>query len=267
VADDARVRLLDELAANATAAPVVRLLDGWLLRCAPDLPFRRSNCALAIGGASALTARELDARLTDVEQFYARWNLPARVQITPASRPIGLDAALAARGYSVEAPVDVLAGDVRVVLAATDAPRDPHEREPETTVAESVRDEWIDEYAATHGDGNAGRRRVAAYGRLLRDLALDTVAVAASRDGRVVGIGFGVFERQWLGIFGMGTRAEHRRRGVATAVVRALAGAAAARGVRHSYLQVELDNPGARTLYEQVGFRAAYSYHYRRGEA
>ena len=44
------VRLLDELAANATAATIVQLVDGWQLRAAPERPFRRCNSVLPFGG-------------------------------------------------------------------------------------------------------------------------------------------------------------------------------------------------------------------------
>ena len=39
-------RLLDEVAANAVPAPVTRLVDGWLAKSAPELPFRRANSVL-----------------------------------------------------------------------------------------------------------------------------------------------------------------------------------------------------------------------------
>lgn len=265
--DEARIHLLDELAANATAAPVVRLLDGWVLRAAPDLPFRRSNCALVLGGPAALTTRELDGRLRHLEDFYARAALPPRVQITPVARPVGLDAALAARGYAVEAPVDVLVADLRVVLAHAGSVRPGDEPEPTAEVSAGLPDAWVTEYARAFGTDTVARSRIEAYGRMLRDLALDAVAVAASRHGEIAGVGLGVLERGWLGIYAMGTQPAHRQRGVGTAVLRALAGAAAARGVRRAYLQVEHDNETARRLYEQAGFRLAYGYHYRLGDA
>ena len=57
-------RALDEVAANATVAPVTRLVDGWLAKAAPDLPFRRANAVLpALGGLGAdiKALPELDA--------------------------------------------------------------------------------------------------------------------------------------------------------------------------------------------------------------
>ncbi|HEX5616641.1 MAG TPA: GNAT family N-acetyltransferase [Acidimicrobiia bacterium] len=259
--DDARIRLLDELAANATIAGPVRMLDGWVLRYAPAVPFRRSNCALATGGPSALTTKELGARCDELEAFYDHFGAPARVQVTPIGRPTGLDPALAARGYRTEAPVDVLVADVRVVLTNAEAVGRLDEPEPRAEVADALPTPWLADFSRAADPIAATRAE--AWARLVHDLPLESVTAAAHRGDAVAGLGLGVFERGWLGVFGMATAPAHRRHGVASAVVRALAGAAAARGIRRAYLQVEQDNAGARALYEVLGFRHAYSYHYR----
>ena len=60
---------------------------------------------------------------------------------------------------------------------------------------------------------------------------------------------------------------EQRRRGVARALLAALAGWASAQGAQRLYLQVERDNEPARRLYAGLGFEEAYRYHYRRAAA
>ena len=54
-----------------------------------------------------------------------------------------------------------------------------------------------------------------------------------------------MYERGWCGIFGMVTLAPHRRRGVASTILHALA-----RDADDLYLQVEQDNAAARALRE-----------------
>jgi ribosomal protein S18 acetylase RimI-like enzyme len=49
-------------------------------------------------------------------------------------------------------------------------------------------------------------------------------------------------------------RTEHRRRGVATQLVEAAAATCAARGDVALRIEVSVDNPGARALYEGLGF-------------
>lgn len=54
-----------------------------------------------------------------------------------------------------------------------------------------------------------------------------------------------------------------RRRGFGAAVTAALAGLAAERGTHEVYLQVEMDNAAARSLYRRAGFTDHHGYHYR----
>lgn len=239
-------RVLDEVAANATPAPITRLVDGWLAKCAPGLPFRRANAVLPAAGAGSDPDRA-GAVLDELARWYGDQGQRLIVQV-PSTDP-ALDALLAGRGLAVEAPVDVLVGRL---VPGTDRPGDV---EVEVTVG--VAAAWAVEYGAVHGEDAASRARVEAYGRMLADLGPAAVAVVARRHGELAGVGFGVRERGWLGVFGMGTAVAHRRRGVARAVLGALATGCDA------YLQVEVDNAPAQALYRGLGFTQSHGYHYR----
>ena len=103
-----------------------------------------------------------------------------------------------------------------------------------------------------------------AYGRLLPRLGpAYAAALARTPADGAVAAGFVVVERGWGGIFGMGTRPEARRRGVARALLHALASRAAGLGATRLYLQVEADNTPALALYASSCFDPAYGYHYR----
>lgn len=56
----------------------------------------------------------------------------------------------------------------------------------------------------------------------------------------------------------------HRRRGLASAVMTALARKALEEGASAAWLQVETDNEGARALYEGMGFAVHHLYHHFR---
>jgi ribosomal protein S18 acetylase RimI-like enzyme len=238
-----RTRLLDEIAANATPAPITRLVDGWLAKSAPGLPFRRANAVLPAEGAGADPERTA-AVLDELTAWYGAQHQRLIVQV-PSTDP-ALDALLAARGLTIEAPVDVL---VTTPFAGAAG--------PDVSVQVGVDAAWATEYGAVHGDDDRSRARVEAYGRMLTDLGPAAVAAVARRDGELAGVGFGVRERGWLGIFGMGTAPAHRRHGVARSLLAALADGTDA------YLQVEVDNPAAQALYRGAGFTPSHRYHYR----
>jgi GNAT superfamily N-acetyltransferase len=253
-ADLELIRLLEELGGNATSpvsTETTQLLEGWTLRAAPGAPFRRANSVLPLDSDDT----PLEARLEAVERFYAGLGLPARYQLSPAARPPELDAVLERRGYRYDAPVGVFVADTGTVVARTD--------EGATTISSEIDDQWLDKYAAAHGDDEVAHRRLLAYGRLLRDIHPSVAAVVARADEHLVGIGLGVRERGWVGVYAMGTRSEARRRGAARAVLHALAEWAQTGNADRMYLQVEESNTPARALYEAAGFTPLYRYWYR----
>lgn len=248
------VRFLDELAANATAASTVQLLEGWLLRAAPEYPFRRSNSTLPHGG----NARGLESRIAIVEDFYRHRGLPVRFQMSPAALPDGLDDELETRGYEIEEPTLVLTADTARVIERT-----RRDDAREMTVGDGIDEYWVAEYASAYGDDQLGRDRLRAYAHLLQRLAPAIGTAVLPVDDTPAAIGLGVLERGWTGVYAMGTRREVRRRGAATAVVHALANWADGHAANRMYLQVEAANDGARQLYARAGFETAYRYHYR----
>jgi N-acetylglutamate synthase len=248
------VRLLDELGANATAATTVQVVDGWLLRTAPEYPFRRCNSALPYGGDSI----GLEARIGIVEGFYRDRGLPARFQMSPAALPIGLDEMLETGGYEIEEPTLVL-------VAETDRVVDHTARDDagEVTLGDGIDEYWVAEYASAFADDEVARDRLRAYAHLLRHLGPAVATAVLPVDETPAAVGLGVLERGWTGVYAMGTRPHARRRGAATAVLHALARWAQGRGAARMYLQVEATNDGARQLYTRAGFETAYRYHYR----
>lgn len=245
-------RLLDELAANATVAPVTRLVDGWLAKAAPGLPFRRASSVLPAPGAGT-DHRATTATLDVLEAWYRSLGLRLLVQVSSADPAAAdLDALLEARGAEVEAPVDVLVADTRlVVAAATSGSRSPHQ----ATVRVGVSEAWAAEL--THGP------RTTAYGAMLAGLGPNALGGTVVVGGELVGVGFAVLERGWAGIFGMATAPAWRRCGVAATLLAGLAGAAGDRHGTRLYLQVETDNEAARALYAGLGFTRDHGYHYR----
>lgn len=246
-----QIRFLEELAMNAWPAAVVQMVDGWRLRYGQGVS-RRINSVWPNEDGGQLP---LAQKLALVEAFYARRGLPARFQITPAGLPPNLDALLTARGYTTDAPTDVQTATLAGVLAHA-----PAGAAPTITFLEQFDDGW---YAAY--------RQIVA----LSDLAAEVRRHAwqhigppagfalAWVDGVPAGAGMGVLERGWLGIFGMATRPEFRRQGIAMAIVYTLARWAAAHQAEQLYLQVMQRNTPALGLYQRLGFTTAYQYHYR----
>jgi GNAT superfamily N-acetyltransferase len=261
---DAAIAELDELAARATAPATVEALEGWLLRADPALPFRRSNSVIP----KASHDTDVGRRIERAESFYRDRGLPPRFQLGGSPRPADLDRLLAERGYLIEAPVDVLVGPLGPVASSAADPELPSGVRLVVATAVDGRPPsfdpaWLDAWPDADPAAASVRGRLRGYRRLLETIEPSTLVATADVAGLPAAFGLGVVDRGWLGVFGMVTRPDVRRKGLARAVLAALAQEAAARHAARLYLQVEQDNLAARALYGSVGLTRSHGYHYR----
>ncbi len=244
-------------------------MEGWLLRRTVGVDRRRSNSLLPPADPAA-AVRTVDLALAIAEER----DFSGTVQVAPAEVHRRLDAALDERGMGFGGSSLVLAGPMRVPSAVAaditiqlgDGPPDPGPVSSSPAVAVELgelSDGWVETWATVSELG--GTRETAEL--VLSQLggrARFAVAVDAS-SGRSLGVGFGVVEGGWLGLFSLAVTADARRRGVASTIVDALEAWSARVGAGRVYLQVEADNPGAVAFYARRGFFIAHSYHYRSG--
>jgi GNAT superfamily N-acetyltransferase len=252
-----------ELAAfRGWSAPRVEVIDGWVLRDS-DGATRRGNSVWPRADVA-----DLPAALAAVERFYAVAGRPAIFQLTPVSRPAGLRDALDAAGYQAESgPTDVCVASVAGILGAAAgraeraAPRSGGVA-PRTRLADRPDETWLD-VCADGGMSMFGAHRAASVAVLAR-ITTPTVYVTATMDGTPVGVGRGVVDGDWLGIYSMATLPAARGQGAATAVLAALGTWAGGVGARRAFLQVEQSSAAARRIYAALGFLPVYRYTYRR---
>lgn len=244
---------LDAVAWRAIAAAEEVDVHGWRCKSSPDLPFRRANAVLAPTDASH---EALAVGFEAVLGWCAARGQRVVVQV-PDGRGGPVDRWLEGRGLAVEAPVDVLATPLALVPP-------PRPDAPAVEVSTGVDAAWARTSADLAGGDEHQHERTDAYARLLSTMGERALgAVAPHHERGASGVGFGIVDGRWLGIFGMATASAQRRRGVARAMLAALAERARALGATHAYLQVEVDNDAAHALYEGLGFARAHRYHYR----
>jgi ribosomal protein S18 acetylase RimI-like enzyme len=84
------------------------------------------------------------------------------------------------------------------------------------------------------------------------------IALVAEEDGRVVGTVYANTVSQHFGyVFGLYTRPDARRKGVAQALMRAVASVLHQQGRQYVVLSVDTPNENARALYDRLGFEDA----------
>jgi GNAT superfamily N-acetyltransferase len=204
----------------------------------------------AIGRAKSAVPLAHDAHpdaVADVEQIFLAARLPPAFRVAETEGLAPVVAELKARGYAPHTPTIMKLGTAKGLAALTDEPAELSDR-PD--------DGWIAAFTGEGFDPEEGRFRV-------RNLARspDVAFVGVREAGRTVAVGVGSFGGGWVGVHGMRTAPDARKRGYASRVLAAIGREAQARGIERAVLQVKEDNP-ARSLYRAGGFTFAWRYQY-----
>lgn len=241
-------------------------LGGWTLRAAAGFT-RRANSVLPLGDLGI----PLDEALARVTAWYAERGLPAYVQTSTgaAGTQEALCAALEERGWvrevSTEVRIASLApiadltepGDVSGAPSGAGTPGTgaPGAGAPGAGAPVLLSRECDEEWLARYGkvsDPDVARRVLSA------GPSVWFAKVPGKAIGRLV------VDGRWAGFGAVEVAPEHRRQGLATEVMAALARQALAEGASAAWLQVETGNGGARGLYDGMGFVTHHLYHHVR---
>ncbi|WNI22631.1 GNAT family N-acetyltransferase [Streptomyces sp. ITFR-16] len=223
-------------------------LGGWLLRAAGGFT-RRANSVLPLGDPGV----PLDAALARVRQWYAERELPAYIQTATGAEGTQeeLCAALEEHGWRREVTAEVrIAALARIGDLAAEVSRVRLDRAPDEA--------WLSRYQRV---GAPGPEVTAVLGG---GPSVWFATVPGAEDEAPAAIGRCVVDGRWAGFMAVEVAPEHRRRGLATAVMTALARQATDEGASAAWLQVEADNEGARALYDGMGFAPHHRYHHFR---
>ncbi len=273
----------------------VRDVDGWQVGLSGGFT-RRANSAVP-AHRPVEGARPLEMTIDAVEQCYREAGQPSVVRVCRSSGDDTLDGVLAARGYAIASRTWVMVLDLPQTEVAvrpgeeTADPGEPHgigldgidsdgidsdspigelserdDRTPGTeppdlrvTLASEPDAAWL---ACWLGVKTGGRPADVDVARAIVTGSPAVYLAAWDRDG-VVGVLRAALSDEWVGLSCLAVDPRARGRGLARTLTAVALETATGRGARHAFLQVEDENPGARRLYESLGFVPAERYHYR----
>ena len=242
---DEDIASLERATLDAVAPPEVQQLQDWLL------PLDRSTIGRA-KSAVPLRHQGLNAdTLATIEAAYLDWGIDARFRVADVPGLHNIHQRLRTMGYAPDQPTLVQVGTVSAL-------RDlPATAEAAVDARPSAR--WAAVYTAPGFDSVDGAHRVQALSR-----SAHAVYASVYRDGQSLAAGTASLSQGWASIHGMRTVPSARGQGLASQILRGLAGVAAQRGVDRVFLQVEEDNAAAQALYARAGFQTVWRYHYWR---
>lgn len=246
----ATARELQESASRCWPAQETARLGAWTLRAAGGFT-RRANSVLPLGDPGV----PLTEAVARIARWYGDRGLPPYVQVTTGAEDSDetLAEALGGLGWTAEghallrtaalAPIADLPGAEAVHLS----------READAA--------WLARYHRT-GDLGDAALKVLGGGP---SVWFATVPAEGDPAAGPAAIGRCVVDGRFASFGAVEVAPDQRRRGLARAVMAALARKALDEGASGAYLQVETDNEGARALYDRMGFTTHHAYHYRRG--
>ena len=240
--------VLEPIADAAWPARERERLGGWRLNATDGFSLRINAC-WPLGEPG----RDPEAAIDAVEAFYAQRDLPVRFKLTDgALAPADLAERLSRRGYAFHGETLLMTGGVAGLP------------DPEVVLSGDP-DPAFEALLVASAQGNAAdaRERLEALGRIPAPARFARLTL----EGRTAALGACAVDGQAVGIFGMRTDPDFRRRGLARRVLDALLEQAAGLGARTAYLQVEAANALAIGLYAARGFSTAYRYRYWSNDA
>lgn len=243
---------LQRVMVGAWPAMETARLGDWVLRASRGFTLR-GNSVLTVGSPGMPVRAALDA----VERWYAARGLPANLTLAgpagfdPASDAVGAEAL--GRGYTTRIPTLTLTAPTRLVASRPDShPVD---------VGGELTPEWFAAYRAYRDVDDVAARAI------LTGSPAQVFATARDSDGSVVGVGRLGLSAAWGGVAAMWVAPHARRRGLALAVLTALAREAERAGAASLHLQTDSDNTAALRLYEGHGFERHHAYVNLAGQA
>ncbi len=239
---------IEQIASHAWPAHEVQYLGGWMLRASYGIT-HRANSTLIL---DELPEGDIDSSIQIIREFYISRGLPPRFQLTNASVPANIDRKIADLGFILEMKVNVQIISLDSLIQGMSPFR--------VEIHPAPQQDWLSTYAAV-GDYDSfslGIRKV-----IMTRVVQKKAYASALFKGKVVGVGFGVAERGWLGLFAISTLTQFRCKGIATGITRTLAQWGLSKGATHAYLLVEQKNELANALYNHLGFQNLYYYWYR----
>lgn len=220
-------------------------LGDWTLRAGGGFT-SRANSVLAVGDPGV----PLPQAVVRVIRYAQAHGIAPQAQVIVGS---AADHGLVALGWlPVHVTTEVLVCRLTTLLG--DGMPDPR-----VEVSEELDDGWL----AAFGRSRPHDADPEVVRRILTGQPPTAYASVLAEDGeRIAAIARGHVSGSWLGLMAIWTEPEHRRQGLATAMMRALGHWAARRGARYVYLQVAQQNLTAQQAYARLGFVHHHSYRY-----
>lgn len=242
------IKMIEDFSLNAWPSHQIQLYDGWLLRFSYFYT-HRTNSVEQIGPSSIPIEEKIDF----CEETYRRWGTPSIFKITPLLDE-DFESRLLRRNYLTQHITEVMILDYAEYQMKL-PPVPVH-------IDRTIHSQWINSLFALKSTTNAVHRQIVPS--MYQAIPKDTLAASITNEnGQIIGIGLGILDRSYIGIYAIHVHPYYRGNGYARSICTTLLNAGKEMGLQGAYLQVVHGNAPAKALYTSLGFRDFYKYWFR----
>lgn len=245
--DKRAILLYQELSSNAWPAKTYIFFNDWILRLSEGVT-KRANSVYPL----QYTGKDLLKDIKTVEKIYKKKDLPVIFQLPDYFEPKNLQDTLFSLGYKSIDESLVMTAHIEDICAVTN-------REYTYSTEDKSSDNWFQALARFSGYNS---KVLEGHKNIMKRIPFSKVFCSARENNEIVGIGLGVIEREYMGIFELSVDFDYRRKGIGQSIVAKLVSWARANCAIHVYLQVQGDNVGAISLYRKINLKERYRYRY-----
>lgn len=248
---DPSIRAL-ELAGYASWPAKQVIEDGdWLIRLAPQLPYKRTNSINCLNIDDDLQTLE---RLEKALVIFAENDVQPTLRTTPLT-PTALKNATCGPTWSQPH------SETLVMTAIVDQTWEhPASKQSGIEYLQQPTTDWIADYMTLTKGSAIDPDTIA---ETLSKIEPPVRFLRLQRDGACLGVAVSVVHENLVGLFGLAVSKTARRQGLGRLLSTAALGLGVGHDAHTAWLQVEADNPAALALYTSLGFRERYRYAYR----
>jgi len=256
--------IIEELTMNAWPSIQTILYDGWIIRMAGGYTKRANsinpiysyeNDARANSVNSIYSCENnLEEKIKYCENIYKNNNLPVIFKIIDCDEYKKLDKKLETLDYE---KVDLTSVQICENIEINKLPN-------KLNIDNKLCENWRKCIYSCNDIKN--NDTIETIEKMLNNIKHEIISVYKMENGLNIGCGYGVIERDFVGLYDIVVKQDFRGKGYGKEIVETILLTAKEKGIKKAYLAVVDNNIPAKNLYNKIGFKEIYKYWYRKKE-
>ncbi|MFX0152698.1 MAG: GNAT family N-acetyltransferase [Candidatus Hodarchaeota archaeon] len=246
-----QVKTFQELTNNAWPAKEYFFLYGWILRLSNG-NFTRTNSVFPIRYFGSNLKQDIER----VEDIYQKKKLDVAFQIPVNCDPSNLDKMLSSLDYEEKYRILVMTKKI-----SNSSLSKLSEQDIFSVKVSDFNNLWFDKFVLFGNESPTQKAHIKEV--LKRNIIPKRFFFSLSFNQEIVGVTLAVREEKYLGLSLVAVDPEMRRKGIGSFLMRYIINWCINNRLETIYLQVYHENTPALLMYEKLGFKHIFNYHYR----